>query len=151
MIPWVDILEQISVFFDIIRPDIPIGQPHPCVTFVSELWPVLDVTLANFGQVLTVSEPLCKCFNSFIVSYGPHFVPLLPQLMERIVNAFDSTGLSGYLWVSSKLIREYAKGDGEHPCFEFIKRLSQTMFVKMQAQEINNMPDGKCRISDIHI
>ncbi|CEP15482.1 hypothetical protein [Parasitella parasitica] len=135
-----DILEQISVFFDVIRPDIPVGQPHPCITFITELWPVLDATLTNFGQVVTVSEPLCKCFNSFIVSYGPHFIPLLPQLIERIVNVFAITGLSGYLWVSLKLIRGYAR-DNEGPCFDFIRRLSQAMFIKMQRQPINDIPD----------
>ncbi|KAF1802852.1 armadillo-type protein [Mucor lusitanicus] len=136
-----DILEQISVFFEIIRPDISLGQPHPCVTFITELWPVLDATLASFGQVVTVSEPLCKCFNSFIVSYGPHFIPLLPQLMERVVNAFANTGLSGYLWVSLKLVREYSKNDGERPCFDLVQGLSQAMFVKMQAQQVNDIPD----------
>lgn len=138
-----DILEQISVFFEIIRPDISLNQPHPCVTFITELWPVLDATLANFGQVVTVSEPLCKCFNSFIVSYGPHFIPLLPQLMERVVNAFANTGLSGYLWVSLKLVREYSKNDGERPCFDLLQGLSQAMFIKMQAQQVNDIPDGK--------
>ncbi|KAI8642121.1 armadillo-type protein [Parasitella parasitica] len=135
-----DILEQISVFFDVIRPDIPVGQLHPCIAFITELWPVLDATLANFGQVVTVSEPLCKCFNSFIVSYGPHFIPLLPQLIERIVNAFAITGLSGYLWVSLRLIRGYSS-DGEGPCFDFVQRLSQAMFIKMQGQPINDIPD----------
>lgn len=139
----IDLLEQISVFFTVIQPEIPVGQPHPCVTFVSELWPVLDTTLANFGGVLTVSEPLCKCFNSFILSFGPHFIPLLPQLMERLVTAFGNTGLSGYLWVSLKLVREYAKNEGERPCFEFVRSQSQSLFAQIQRESVNNIPDGK--------
>ncbi|KAI8369742.1 armadillo-type protein [Blakeslea trispora] len=137
-----DLLEQINVFFDIIRPEnIPVGQSHPCVTFISELWPVLDSTLTQLGGLDTVSEPLCKCFNSFMLSYGPHFIPFLPQLMERIVNAFNLTGLSCYLWVALKLVREFAREEGQRPCFEFVQQLSQVLFVKLQTQQVNDMPD----------
>lgn len=137
----IDILEQISVFFDVIQPKVELGQPHPCVTFISELWPVLDITLTHFGDVPTVTEPLCKCFNSFIRSYGAHFIPLLPQLMDRIVNAFEATGQSCYLWVSFKLVREYAldKGDSAAPCFQLVQRLSQSMFSKLQ--KVDDIPD----------
>ncbi|KAI9480494.1 MAG: armadillo-type protein [Benjaminiella poitrasii] len=138
-----DLLEQVSVFFQIIRPDnIPTGQPHPCVTFISELWPVLDTVLSNFGDQPTVSEPLSKCFNNFMSSYGSDFVPLLPSLMERIVNAFDATGLSGYLWVALRMIREYGKGGAAAaPCFELVQRLSQSMFIKLQSSQVNDIPD----------
>jgi transportin-3 len=134
-------LEQISVFFDVIQLKIELGQAHPCVTFIGELWPVLDITLTNFGDLSTVTEPLCKCFNSFIRSYGPHFIPLLPQLMERLVNAFEATGQSCYLWVSFKLVREYAldKGDSAAPCFQLVQRLSQSMFRKLQ--KVDDIPD----------
>ncbi|KAI7906612.1 armadillo-type protein [Cokeromyces recurvatus] len=138
-----DFLEQISVFFQIIRPEnIPSGQAHPCVTFISELWPVLDIILANFGGLSTISEPLSKCFNSFISSYGIDFVPLLPSLMERIVNAFDRTGLSGYLWVALRMVREYGKREAAaSPCFELVQRLSQTMFTKLQSSQVSDIPD----------
>lgn len=137
-----DILEQISVFFSVIRPNVTLGQPHPCVTFISELWPVLDLVLNNFGNEPTVTEPLCKCFNNFIISYKLHFVPLLPQLMERLVNAFGATGESCYLWVSYRLVREYAQNEGDAalPCFQLVQRLSQFMFVKM-GQNVSEIPD----------
>ncbi|KAI8979289.1 armadillo-type protein [Mycotypha africana] len=136
-----DLLEQISVFFDIIKPQVPLGQPHPCISFISELWPMFDETLLNFGELPTVSEPLCKCFNSFIISYGAHLVSLLPQLMERLVNAFANTGLSAYLWVSMKLVSEFARCDGEQPCLDFVKRQSQSMFSVLQKNQINDIPD----------
>lgn len=99
------------------------------------------MTLLNFGHINTVNEPLCKCFNSFIRSYGVHFIPLLPQLMERLVSAFDATGNSCYLWVSFKLVREYACDEGECalPCFQFVQRISQSMFMKLQ--QVNDIPD----------
>lgn len=137
-----DILEQISVFFNVIQPEVALGQPHPCVTFISELWPVLDLTLNNFGDEPTVTEPLCKCFNNFILSYGLHFVPLLPQLMERLVSAFGATGQSCYLWVSYRLVREYAQdeGDAAVPCLQLVQRLSQFMFVKI-GPNVSEIPD----------
>ncbi|KAI8993606.1 armadillo-type protein [Pilobolus umbonatus] len=138
-----DLLEQIGVFFYFIHPKNSDNQGHPCITIISEIWPVLELTLTNFSDVMTICDPLCKCFNNFIKSYDPYFIPLLPRLMDLLVKSFELTGLSVYLWVSLKVIRKYAKdeGEGAAACSQLVQRLSQAVFIKMQGQQVSDMPD----------
>ncbi|RUS29267.1 armadillo-type protein [Jimgerdemannia flammicorona] len=138
-----DLLDQITLFLQIVAPDIPPSQPHPCVTFVRDLWPVFDLLLASFGAHPIVSESLCKCFKYCVVSYRAHFLPLLPQLMERLVTAFDRTQLSCYLWVSTKIVREYAGEDATSTtnCLNFVEGLSTVMFRVLNTKKFTEIPD----------
>ncbi|ORX60507.1 ARM repeat-containing protein [Hesseltinella vesiculosa] len=138
-----DLLEHLSAVFDIVCPDIPAQQPHPCVEFIKELWPVLTSCLSNFGDDTTVSEPLCHCFKRFISSYKLHLAPLLPQLLESIVLGFDATMKSEYLWVAGKIVRQYAEDSSEAAaiCFQLVERLSQSLFPKLTLQKLDAIPD----------
>ncbi|CAO3618834.1 unnamed protein product [Cunninghamella echinulata] len=138
-----DILEEISAFFTIIIPDIPANQSNPCVEFIKELWPAFTLCLTNYGDESTIAESLCRCYKAFVQSYREHFIPLLPQLMESIVNGFESTGLGVYLWAANKVIGEYAiEGtDGVAPCFGLIERVSVLLFAKLNGQKMDDIPD----------
>ncbi|RUS17966.1 hypothetical protein BC937DRAFT_89307 [Endogone sp. FLAS-F59071] len=138
-----ELLEQITLFLQVVTPDIPPGQPHPCVTFVRELWPVFDLLLDSFGNHPAVSESLCKCFKYCVVSYRTHFIPLLPQLMERLVTVFDRTQLSCYLWVATKVVREYANEDANNTtnCLKFMEGLSTVMFGMLPSKQFSDIPD----------
>ncbi|KAL0080626.1 armadillo-type protein [Phycomyces blakesleeanus] len=139
-----DLLEQIAIFFEIIRPeDIPVGAPHPCVAFLNELWPVFDMCLSNFGSEPIIAEPLCRCFRNCIQSYKLHFAPLLPLLMERLVGGFDSSRLGVYLWVAHKLVREYAIEGTESVtvCFQLLESLSATVFTTLNEKKFEEIPD----------
>lgn len=142
---WLDLLEQISAFIEFVHPDIPAGQPHPCVNFVNELWPIFDLCIKNFGDSNVICEPLGRCLKSCIKSYKLHFLPLLPQLLDRLVIGFEQSGLGVYLYVSLKVIEEYAQSTAETTavCFSLIERLSGTMFTKANTTNFNDIPDGK--------
>ncbi|KAI8147628.1 armadillo-type protein [Fennellomyces sp. T-0311] len=138
-----DLLELIAAFIDIIHPDVPVGQPNPCVNFVNELWPIFDLCLKNLGTNSQICEQLGKCFRYCVESYKLSFVPLLPQLMDRLVTGFELSGFSIYLYVSGKIVREYADGgqDNAAVCFNLVERLSQIMFVKASGTKFDDMPD----------
>ncbi|CAO3658469.1 unnamed protein product [Umbelopsis ramanniana] len=138
-----DLLEQINIFLQVIQPEIPMNETHPCVAFINELWPVFDLCLSNFGADQLVSESLCKCFKTCVISYRMHFVPLLPQLLQRIVNVFSQTGMSAYLWVAGRTIREYAvEGtDGVAPCLQLVEQLSSPTFAMFGAKSFDDIPD----------
>lgn len=78
-------------------------------------------------------------------SYKNHFIPLLPQLVERLVSGFEHSGFSIYLYVSTRLIREYAEGGPENAaaCFGLVERMSSIMFAKSNSKKFEEMPDGK--------
>lgn len=141
-----DLLEQINIFLQVIQPNIPVNETHPCVAFINELWPVFDLCLANFGSDQLVSESLCKVFKTCVISYRMHFVPLIPQLLQRIVNVFSQTGMSAYLWVAGRTIREYAieGSDGVAPCLELVEQLSSPTFTMFGTKSFDDIPDGMC-------
>ncbi|KAG2219346.1 hypothetical protein INT45_011254 [Circinella minor] len=138
-----DLLELISAFIAIIHPDVPLGQPNPCVNFVNELWPIFDLCLKNLGTDSDVCEQLGKCFKNCVISYKMSFVPLLPQLMDRLVTGFQVSGFSIYLFVSFRIVRQYAEGgdDNAAVCFGLVERLSQIMFTKASNTKFDEMPD----------
>ncbi|GAB5592901.1 Nuclear import receptor [Umbelopsis nana] len=138
-----DLLEQINIFLQVIQPNIPVNETHPCVAFINELWPVFDLCLANFGSDQLVSESLCKVFKTCVISYRMHFVPLIPQLLQRIVNVFSQTGMSAYLWVAGRTIREYAieGSDGVAPCLELVEQLSSPTFTMFGTKSFDDIPD----------
>lgn len=140
-----DLLDEIAVFLEIIHPDVPLGQSHPCVNFVNELWPVFDLCLDKFGNDMSVCEQLGKCFKNCVQSYKLHFLPLLPQLIERITSGFECSGLSVYLYVALKIIKEYGSGGQENAagCFGLVERMSAIMFSKANEKQFQDMPDGK--------
>jgi transportin-3 len=140
-----DLLEKINVFLRTIQPNIPAHESHPCVAFINELWPVFDLCLGNFGGDEMISESLCKCFKTCVISYRMHFVPLIPQLLQRIVNVFSQTGMSAYLWVAGRTIREYAieGSDGVTPCLQLVEQLSSPTFAMFGNKQFDDIPDGK--------
>ncbi|KAG0941977.1 hypothetical protein G6F57_005936 [Rhizopus arrhizus] len=138
-----DIAEQIGTFFELIKPDVPVGQPHPCVEFIVEIMPVFDLVLTNFGDVFTVCEPICRCYSEMIGSYGRHLLPIITQIMERMVNAFEATGHGAYVWVASKLVSAYVKEqEMTGLCWELIKKMSELLFIKMQTTPLHNITDA---------
>ncbi|CAO3665879.1 unnamed protein product [Rhizopus stolonifer] len=135
-----DIAEQIGTFFKLIKPDIPVGQPHPCVEFIIEIMPVLDLAMANFGDIETICEPTCKCFAEMISSYGHHLLPIVTSIMERMVNGFEATGSGAYVWVTSKVVTAFVKEqEMTGLCWELIKKMSELLFIKMQTTSINKL------------
>ncbi|KAG9299539.1 hypothetical protein G9A89_020710 [Geosiphon pyriformis] len=120
------------------------GQVHPCISVIQEMWPVFDQLLAHFSGHPHLSEAISKCFKNCVVSYSDEFRPLLPALMDRLVNAFDQTGLSCYLWVATKCVREYIDGEGSEATLTllaFVERLSVTMFRVLAKKKFVDIPD----------
>ncbi|CAG8608492.1 6594_t:CDS:2, partial [Acaulospora colombiana] len=117
---------------------------HPCVSIIQELWPVFNLLLLNFGADPHLSESLCKCFKCCVVYYPNAFHLLLPDLMERLIAAFDQTGLSCYLWVAGKCVRMNSVGEGTEATLAlltFVERLSVTMFRILGDKKPDDIPD----------
>ncbi|CAG8491419.1 5508_t:CDS:2 [Ambispora leptoticha] len=122
----------------------PAGQTHPCISIIQEMWPVFDQLLTHFGGHAHFSEAICKCFKYCVVSYRDDFRPLLPALMERLVTTFDGTGLSCYLWVATKCVREHIDREGSEVALtmlSFVQSLSITTFRILNEKKIIDIPD----------
>ena len=137
------------MFLRHIQPKLDVGQAHPCVVLLQELWPVLDMILKNHGST-SAGESLCKCFKNAIVSYDRQFLPLAQPLMLMLSNAYMATGQPCYLWVASHVVRRYGKMMEGPAMIASIGTMFETMTQTTLKQlntpaHFNEHPDGKQR------
>ncbi|KAL1917318.1 uncharacterized protein VTP21DRAFT_4974 [Calcarisporiella thermophila] len=145
----IDLIEQIVIFTQVCTPrDIPTTSTHPTITLVNDLWPVFDLVLTNFGDNETISERVAKLFKTWVVCYGPHFLPMVPKLVERLVRVFDATELSCYLWVATKVVREFAAKAGRiaqasevAAYYPMLESMSSSAFRIFQSKKFVDIPD----------
>ncbi|KAG0243782.1 Nuclear import receptor [Actinomortierella wolfii] len=137
-----DNLSQLKIFFETVNPQVSPSEPHPCVPIFQELWPILETVADNFGSNEDIAKPLAGCMRSAVISYRSHFTPMLPSLLNRLVRSFEQTGLGQYLWVGSRVVREFGKADPA-TTVQFVESISTTMWQILQkyAGQFNQIPD----------
>jgi transportin-3 len=141
-----ELLDQLAIFLDVVSPEVPPDQEHPCLNLVNDLMPIFDALLSNYSAHPLISESLCKCYTACTENYGRHFRPMLSPLMERLGTAFSITDLSCYLWVARKCIKSLdGAPDAEAMALAFVQALSGVMFNLVQKKsQVSEIPDGKC-------
>lgn len=122
-------------------------EAHPCIPIVQELWPIMDSLADRIGGVDDASRPLAGCWRSIVISYRTHYAPLLPVTMTRLIKSFEQTGLGQYLWVSSRVVREFGE-QNPGAAIQFVEGLSVSMWQILQkyANQFNEIPDGRSSV-----
>ncbi|KAI8598175.1 armadillo-type protein [Dissophora ornata] len=138
----IDNISQLKIFFETVNPQIAPTEPHPCIPIVQELWPVMDSLADRVGGIDEVARPLAGCWRSILISYRTHYAPLLPVTMARLIKSFEQTGLGQYLWVGSRVVREFGEVN-PGPTLQFVESLSVSMWQILQkyAGQFNEIPD----------
>ncbi|KAK3831462.1 MAG: armadillo-type protein [Linnemannia gamsii] len=138
----IDNITQLKIFFETVNPQVAPTEPHPCIPIVQELWPIMDSLADRIGAVDEASRPLAGCWRSIVISYRTHYAPLLPVTMARLIKSFEQTGLGQYLWVSSRVVREFGE-QNPGACLQFVEGLSNSMWQILQkyAGQFNEIPD----------
>ncbi|KAF9217935.1 Nuclear import receptor [Podila verticillata] len=138
----IDNLSQLKIFFETVNPQVAPTEAHPCVPIVQELWPILDTLADRVGGIDEVARPLAGCWRSTIISYRTHYAPLLPTTMARLIKSFEQTGLGQYLWVASRIVREFGESSPA-PSLQLVESLSVSMWQILQkySGQFNEIPD----------
>ncbi|KAG0343249.1 Nuclear import receptor [Podila horticola] len=138
----IDNLSQLKIFFETVNPQVAPTEAHPCVPIVQELWPILDTLADRVGGIDEVARPLAGCWRSTIISYRTHYAPLLPTIMARLTKSFELTGLGQYLWVASRVVREFGESSPA-PTLQLVESLSVSMWQILQkySGQFNEIPD----------
>ncbi|KAI8349778.1 armadillo-type protein [Mortierella sp. GBAus27b] len=138
----IDNISQLKIFFETVNPQVAPSEPHPCISIVQELWPIMDNLADRVGGIDEVARPLAGCWRSMVISYRTHYQSLLPVTMARLIKSFEQTGLGQYLWVSSRVIREFGEAN-PGPALQFVESLSASMWKILQkyAGQFNEIPD----------
>ncbi|KAG0370572.1 armadillo-type protein [Gamsiella multidivaricata] len=138
----IDNISQLKIFFETVNPQVAPSETHPCISIVQELWPIMDSLADRVGGIDDVARPLAGCWRSIIISYRTHYGPLLPVTMARLVKSFEQTGLGQYLWVSSRVVREFGEAN-PGAALQFLEGLSASMWQILQkySGQFNEIPD----------
>ena len=107
-------LNELSTFFRFVVPrqEEAIQEPHPCMVMLAEMMPpIIEKLFLRYAKEEPISEALCRLFRNTIETYRLHFLPVLPKLVELLVQTFETTGFPCYLWVAGRCVRTFGQGE----------------------------------------
>ncbi|GME24070.1 mrna transport regulator [Neofusicoccum parvum] len=105
-----DKLQIITIFIQWVQPYVPASQPHPCVRYCQEIFPVFATLAEGFTSFSPILERVCRCWRYMVLSYRIHMAPLLPQLADKLAAGFTASRQGCFLWATDSIVREFAPG-----------------------------------------
>ncbi|OAL47837.1 ARM repeat-containing protein [Pyrenochaeta sp. DS3sAY3a] len=107
-----DKINLITIFFEMVKPEIPVGQKHPAVEYCKEIFPVLGDIITHFNKSVPILERVCRCWRYMVLSYRTAMWELLPQLATKLTEGFETSRQGCFLWATASIVREFSQGDG---------------------------------------
>ncbi|KAI5779441.1 armadillo-type protein [Peziza echinospora] len=141
-----DYVHLLTIFVQVVKPNIPAGQPNPMITYWTEIFPILTKILETFVDCLPICERISRCFRSMLISYRTDMLPLLPTLAEKLVYCFEKSQQGCFLWVSGAVVREFVDDDlvdegTRQAVYSFLERQCLGMFRILNGKRPEEMPD----------
>ncbi|BFZ63006.1 Nuclear import receptor [Saitoella coloradoensis] len=140
-----DEIELLTIFIQNVAPFVEASKPHPCVTLMQELWPVLSALLQAYGNAPFVAERISKCVRSMMNAYRMHMLPLLPAIAEMLVVYFDKLQYGCFLWVSGTLVRNFGElevaAETKGAVWSFVQQQAINMFKILNKTQPKDIPD----------
>ncbi|GAA5892283.1 hypothetical protein JCM8208_001501 [Rhodotorula glutinis] len=141
-----DALERVDVYLAIIGP-LPEGQgglPPSCAATCEQVWSVLDALIARYGSVASIANRACIAIRRGLVFFGDLAFAVAPAVLERLATAFELAPASDYLWITGKLVQQFA-ARGEAAFSAAVKgafeRESSRLFELLQSTPPAQVPD----------
>lgn len=143
-----DYVQLITTFVQVVRPNIPAGQPNPMIKYWSEVFPILTKILESFVDFVPIAERICRCFRSMLISYRTDMLPLLPALAEKLVLCFQKAPQGCFLWVSGAIVREFGDDDSTDEntrlaVYQFLHQQCLHMFNALNGSRPEDQPERK--------
>ena len=90
------------------------GRPHPLVEMMQSLWSFLDSLIARFPNDAYTAEQICHLHKHSLRSCGAiAYVPMIGQLMKQLVEGYNSSHQSPFLYAASIVVAEYGGARNE--------------------------------------
>ncbi|OBZ78618.1 Uncharacterized protein C11G11.07 [Grifola frondosa] len=118
--------------------------PAACQNTYQEAWAVFDPFIAKYGSDYQITERTTRVLRLGLKFFGPAVRPILPSVLLRMSTAFEATGLSSYLWISSKIVGAF--GNEEDPALraafrDVLERSSKKLVLILQEKPPSSIPD----------
>lgn len=138
-----DALERIDVYLAIIGrvPDL----PPSCAATCQQVWSVLDAFIARYGSSASTADRACVAIRRGLVFFDELAFAVAPSILDRLASAFETTPVAGYLWITGKVIDQFAAQ--RDPAFDGVvqrafERESAKLFSLLQSTPPSQVPDG---------
>ncbi|ENI02157.1 hypothetical protein COCC4DRAFT_174979 [Bipolaris maydis ATCC 48331] len=105
-----DKINLLTIFFEMVRPEIPPGQEHPAVKYCEQIFPTLANMIGHFHTSIPILERVCRCWRYMVLSYQTAMRPLLPALATKLIEGFDKSRQGCFLWATASIVREFSQG-----------------------------------------
>ena len=130
---YVDELGNLLTHIEIERPSI----THPVILFLENIWVVVDLLITKHGAASATAEPIARCLRKILEATKTSFAPLLPHLLTKLVQGFESSKLSCYLWIAAKCVRVFGADEAHQQDVRvLLESLTNIVFQMVQHPEI---------------
>ncbi|KAL5032389.1 hypothetical protein BDV3_000966 [Batrachochytrium dendrobatidis] len=132
-------INQLSTLFRFILPDTPLSQPHPCIDVVKQMWPIIQEVYKRYGSDSFIAEVMSRLLQNILTSYNQHSLPLLPSIIELLLQQFELTGFSCHIWIAARCIRNFGNentDEGRLIC-TMVEKMARLVFSLVQASGQN--------------
>lgn len=130
-----DALKQVDLMMRV-NQELSANLPAMCASTAQEAYLLLDSILQAHGESLIVSESVCALIRRGIAFFGQVGVEVVPALVVRMAETFQSSGHPAYVWIIGASISNYglrtepAVRDALRSAFHVV---SQKVFVLVQS------------------
>ncbi|KAJ2726460.1 Nuclear import receptor [Coemansia sp. Benny D115] len=99
------LLDRLGVFLRFMY--IKDNEPAETLTarIIGDSWPLMSVVLQRFASDPLISESVCKFMRILIEFYTVIMRPIVAQLVDSVVSAFQLTGMGVYLWLARRIVK----------------------------------------------
>jgi transportin-3 len=106
---YIDHLQLITTFVQLVVPHVEPGTENPAVKYCAEIFPILAVIIDQFIDHGPICERVCRCWRNMVISYRTAMAPLLPPMANKLASGFEQSRQGCFLWVTSAILREFSE------------------------------------------
>ncbi|KAJ3021462.1 Nuclear import receptor [Thoreauomyces humboldtii] len=122
------------------------ANTHPSIAVIAEIWPAIDQVVTLYAPFAPkVSEFYARLCSGSMAAYKHTLLPVLSPMMTKVVDLFNQTGQSCFLWASWRCVREYGSDDTEigRVVFGLVETLTTSVFqlISTNVGQLDSIPD----------
>ncbi|KAJ2557907.1 Nuclear import receptor [Coemansia sp. RSA 1933] len=113
---------------------------------INESWPLVSVSLQRLGSETLVSESVAK-FVRVLVEFYPNVLrPIVPQVIDATVAAFQQTGLGIYLWLGRRILNVHHSLAADESASlqlvtQMVEKMSEAALALFQGTQFSDVPE----------
>ena len=141
IVPELDRLTVVVRFLTI--PGLPTSTT-PILEIIQSVWPILDALSTRFPHDVAIAEKICRLHKHALRSCGVvAYEPMLEPLMKQLVQSYERSRQSAYLYAASICVTEYGR-DPKHSMnlFAMVNAMASVSFSFLNSlEDLTRHPD----------